>query len=599
MFIDSKFKNIRNLKMINYFLILTIVILSVWSRWYNLDSYVSNIDDHLVASSILEAKRPLDIIAIKSIIHDTSLTTYNSTAKKFLRFSEANGHLDAILRRIDPVRPWFCVPNQSTYAPFQFFFTQCLINKQQSLKQLLFWGRFPSFIFSILSLFMFVYLINKTSLSVVGQISSLPVIAIYAFSFESIIYSKQMESYAIGLFASVLLLIVLLKILRESPNYELKNWLKVSMLFAVMIYMQYQMLIYVFAAAFTLFIYYYYNTKKGEHKIFYNRIFFSGLLFVLFIAPVYVLFISKHSNHAAVQWYQGPNAEYLFDLRVAHGYLDQVYYTARFFLINCVEVFLNNCSFYSGSNLAINFIMRSVLLLFSVFFVYGLVVIFKSTDKYNKYLGLFLFVFLFVWLFFTVLGKFTMSPTRHTLILLPMFCLVCHFGLTAFIQLISNHRLFIFLIYITTCFMIFSFTKSIRWFLDDRKELFTQAGIVNIIKSRQPDYIVTTNEIVTFIPELRNNLNLLYVSSFKSKERWCTKKFVGKNVKFCFINFEPNQKNLKSINHFFNIELSSLKIDSVHSANNYLVLPGVKSDELHNKFPRIVENCIYFAESSN
>jgi hypothetical protein len=595
----STFKNEKNLKWISFALISIIVIVSSWSRFYNLDSYVSNEDDHLVVTSILNAKEPLNMVSIKTAINDTSLITYNSVAKRYLRFAEKIGYLESIMRVVDPVRPLFCVPNESSYAPFQFFFTQMLISKKQSLKQLLFWGRLPSLVFSLLSIFIFICLINKVNHSFSGQISSILVIAIFSLSIESVIYAKQMESYAIGLFAAVMLLFVVIEILKKVPNYNLKRWLHLALLFSLMIYMQYQMLIYVFAAIVTILCYYYVNSRRNQKIIFYRNFLLSFLCFAFIISPVYILFISKHSSHASIQWYQGPSSEYLYHFNSAQGLLFQVKYTTQFFLFNCADVFINNCSFYSGDNYALNVVMRTILVLFSCFFVYGLVVILKSSEKTYKYLGLFLFVFLITWVSFVLLGKLTMSPTRHTLILLPIFCLVCHFGLTSFMESLSSRGLFISMVFLTTYFIIFSFTKSIRLFLNERRELYTQQGFVDMIKSRDCNYIITRNEIVTLIPELRENINLLYVSKFKSKERWVSKTPLGKRAKFCFINFTPNTKNLNSINHFFSVDLNKLKIDSMNFGKNNLFLPYVKSDELHRKFPRIVENSIYFAEYSD
>jgi hypothetical protein len=563
-----------------------------------LDSYVSNIDDHLVASSILAAKDPLDINSIKTAINDSSLTTYNSASKRFLRYLEDHQCLEDFLLCLTPVRRLFCVPNESSYAPFQFFFTQMLISKNQSLKQLLFWGRLPSLFFSLLSILLFIYLIYQISPGVLGQISSLIVISIYAFSLESIIYAKQMESYAIGLFASVLLLLLLYKIFKKTPKYNLKHWFSISFFLALMIYMQYQMLIYVLAAMFTLFCYYYNNSKQEQKRILFKRSILSVVIVGLIVAPVYILFISKHSNHASTQWYQGANSEYLFSITGFNGVIAQLGYTAHFFLFNTAEVFFNNCTFYSGNNAYANFLLHTTLLLFLFFFIFGLLKMYKNTEIAQKYLGMFFFVVIIIWLSFVLLGKLTLSPTRHSLILLPVFCAAAHFGICAFMRILSNHRLFVLFIYLTTCIIIFTFAKSIRLFMDDRCEIYTSQAFVKMIKSRNPDYIVTKNEIVTLVPEFRDNVNLLLVSQFKSRERWVSNKFITKTARFCFIDIDPTPSNLKSISRFFEFDLSKLKFDTVHVDNDILFLRKIKTDELHYKFPRNVENSIYFAEYS-
>ncbi|MCA9400320.1 MAG: hypothetical protein KC713_01740, partial [Candidatus Omnitrophica bacterium] len=90
--------------------------------------------------------------------------------------------------------PLFAVATHWTYSPFQFFFTPFLVSLDQSYRSLLFWGRFPSLIFSILGLLTAVLFYWRWK----GRVgaSCLVTITWMACSLEWIIFAKQMHNYA-------------------------------------------------------------------------------------------------------------------------------------------------------------------------------------------------------------------------------------------------------------------------------------------------------------------------------------------------------------------------------------------------------------------
>lgn len=586
-------------KTTNCFLILIIIVLSVWSRWYNLDTFTSNIDDHLVAVSILEAKRPINVSSIKSVINDSSITSFSSPPKSFLRFLESKGKLDLALTLLDPFRPFVAVPNQSTYAPIQFFFTSLLLNENQSLKQILFWGRFPSFLFSLISIFLFYKLIRVFSFNKQFDVSVILVIAFFSFSIESIIYSKQMESYSIGIFASIILMIILINLLKKAPEFCYKRWLLFSILMVLLVYMQYQMLIYVLAAIITIIIYYYKNSVKDKRMVLLRRIILTGFFFFFMIAIVYIFFIVKHANHALEQWYKGPNGEYLFSLDTSNGFLRFVQNTFNFIIFNSWEVFLNNFEFYSGNSKILNIIMRTLIFCYAIFFLYGLVVISKSTQVFIKYFGLFLVIFICTFFLFIMLDKLTMSPTRHTMILQPIFCIVSYIGLNSLRNVNSKQLSFDLIAYLTVIFVICSFSFGIKSFLDERTEPFTQDSFVNEIKRRNPDFIITKSEIIKLMPEFRDSVNVLFVSKFKSKIGILNNNSTKKIAQYCFINYEPTPENIRSIGQLLDIDTNKLIVELNLQGEKYCISRHVKSDELNFKFPRIVENNVWFAKYSD
>lgn len=130
------------------------------------------------------------------------------------------------------------VPVRTTYAPLQFFVTPFFLSVAQDYRDVLFWSRFPSFIFSILGLL--VCLLFYWKYDRFTTPAALISLTLLIFSWENIIYAKQSSSYSIGVFAVFCLLCFLWSHLDQQMN--IKNAVSHSFLLALLSHTQYQIL---------------------------------------------------------------------------------------------------------------------------------------------------------------------------------------------------------------------------------------------------------------------------------------------------------------------------------------------------------------------
>ena len=93
-----------------------------------------------------------------------------------------------------------------TYGPLQIILLSFLVNKKYGYYQNLIIGRLPSLVFSILNLFLALYLSRKVKGGRCG-LTELSVVILLSFSWENIIYASQAEPYAIVVTSMFILLI--------------------------------------------------------------------------------------------------------------------------------------------------------------------------------------------------------------------------------------------------------------------------------------------------------------------------------------------------------------------------------------------------------
>ena len=135
----------------------------------------------------------------------------------------------------------FRIPKRHTNAPFQFIFTSFLLSPSMGYRELLFWGRLPSCVFSMLALFAMVYFYrrwgSRHSTVLLG-------LTLLACSWENIVYAKQSYSYAIGVFALTVML-GLFSELKDCTRLSLRRFLALSFGLVLLSNMQYQIFIFI------------------------------------------------------------------------------------------------------------------------------------------------------------------------------------------------------------------------------------------------------------------------------------------------------------------------------------------------------------------
>ena len=138
---------------------LLIVLIAIIQKGCYIKSFSSSGDDNLVASSIIYGKKPFNESKVRITINDKGKPTYYSLPKKLARKLDSTGNLMPVLRKLHFLFPLYAVPNETTYAPFQFFITAFLVNNEQFLFTNIVMGRIPSLIIYFLGLLLFLNII--------------------------------------------------------------------------------------------------------------------------------------------------------------------------------------------------------------------------------------------------------------------------------------------------------------------------------------------------------------------------------------------------------------------------------------------------------
>jgi hypothetical protein len=476
--------------------LIAIIIMAIFVRVDDLQNQFPTIDDTGVAWTLLNHTDQLNVSYIKKKIYDSKHEDFNTPQYILLRSLDEAQSLELGLAILKPVIKMTIIPQTWTYAPIQYIFTSILLNNNLSYKSVLFWGRFPSCVFSILSLLMLVLLLRK----IFKDEWYLPTIfslLIFGFSLENIVYAKHMSNYSAGMF-SLLLLINIYIASRNSEN--LKSPLLQGFLLAICVGLSYQVLFFI-PAFFGSWLLMERKTffKKNEFIIrnlnnikFRNfiRIFFAFLVFSSALIFTFVIFQSKRGEAGST----GIPNRYYFEipfmntLGVISTFLNDLSYTITFFISNGFETtnFLLSNSQYTSS--------VSLFIIYSFIFVMlvGLFSGIKSQNKGLKEISVFIILSIVTYFLLILFKKIPLSPSRHSLILLPILAIMIAMGIFAIFRLIPNSRRIYFLI--ITLFagsiMVGSFWSNYNDFISKRVDLMNDSRLNYFIKKSKPEFIV-------------------------------------------------------------------------------------------------------------
>lgn len=394
--------------------------------------------------------------------------------------------------KLSPQYGVFVIPRLSTYAPFQFFFTHFLLSPEHTYRELLFWGRLPSAVFGVLGLLAmaFFYRVYEAK----NSWAAFSGLGLLAFSWENIIYAKQMSNYALGVTACILLLLLYMDCLNR-PCFSLKKMWITGLLLALLCHMHYQILF--FVPAFYLSLFVFAASKRRYYLILARNFAAGGVVCLAAISPMIYFFVSKRLSAGIVSWNRGPNDEFIFLFREGMTLGDKIGYAIGFYLKNFFLVFQANTAILPENNGFSPFVSGFFFLLF----LSGMVGYLVTSDVKKRYLGLFLGVLLAEWFLLVFYNKITLSPTRHSLILLPLMCVACSDGLSFFSDKIKNSRFVLRpgafshqAVALFTVIVFFSFFPKV---VAERRDPFVEREIIHALKQYKVDTVFPTNSTVS------------------------------------------------------------------------------------------------------
>ncbi|MBU9888781.1 MAG: hypothetical protein KTQ49_02790 [Candidatus Omnitrophica bacterium] len=307
----------------------------------------------------------------------------------------------------------FFVPQYLTNAPLQYLLTFFLVSPSMEYLDILFWGRLPSCVagcLALVTLFFFYREYDKTAAA-----KAFFALALVACSWENIAFAKQMHSYAIGVLAAAIVLLLFVRQLRET-TFPLKQAALVAGGLALASHMQYQALLFIPAFYVALFLHLLGAPQKTGGL---RGWLMSGVLYLLLVFPMWYFFLRHQFGGFAVntQWALGASGQYGLDPALFRDLGANGLTILKFYLKNLFVIFEAKTGFFPQ---AAPFFKAFSIGLFSLF-LFGTVNFFMSSDKKHRFLGLFFGLVLLTWWIMVPLKQLPYGPSRHTLILLPFF----------------------------------------------------------------------------------------------------------------------------------------------------------------------------------
>lgn len=478
-------------------IILVFIIVSFIIRFDNLSNHFTHVDDIGLAKTILETRK----VDLTKNIFDEKNPTYNSAIKVTLR---NNFEKESIIYDIlNFSYPYLIGSLKNTYAPINSILINILLPENSSYNDTKFWGRISSLIFNFISILFFIILLfkiyeNNKNLQIIFPLT------LISFSYEHIIVANLMHNYSMSAFCTIIFLYLINKNF-NSPKKNFKNILINSFIFSLCMYLHYQTLFLIFSMlCYDFFIYFkFILLKKKFLSKFLIELFYKYLLICFFIFPLVVWLFLR--NFDTFSWNAGPNNEFLFDINL---FKKDYFYLFSFFIKNSILTFSRMISFTSEINLNKYFLDYLIFILI----ISGTLLGFKLKNSKIKNLTLFSVFFILLSFVFIFFSKIAFSPTRHSIIYLPIVILLINNNILFIFEKIKGQKLetlFLYNYLILIAFITISFFENYNKEKENRLDQFNEHKFVELVDKYNIDAIVnydwTFNTLL--MPSVANKVN--------------------------------------------------------------------------------------------
>lgn len=363
-----------------------------------------------------------------------------------------------------------------TYAPLQFIVTCILLSPQYSYLQTIVIGRIPSLFFGVISLFIFYRLcasIWQDEEEVKGKQAIICSLILLATSFENIIYSAQMESYAIGV-AAVLVCLFLFVI-----NVDEFKITYTTVLVSLLCYAQYQLFIFVFCFYAVMFFKYFHVRKTCR------RVVLSGITSVVLNIPNLHSFFDKGMGDRGLNWNIGFEGQFLYDITTLDNFGEIFRYTVKFFINNvlqCYKYLLLPCKYETIAAIIAAFLVILTLI--------GLLKLHKG-NQVERDIGYFIDAVFALYLVLILKGTLTLSPSRHLLVMVPVILICICAGFIALLNKLTNLKYCDIISGSFYAIIIILFMLELPDQINDRTNRFDAEYFENVIKEYDADFVIT------------------------------------------------------------------------------------------------------------
>lgn len=361
-----------------------------------------------------------------------------------------------------------------TYAPGQFFFTFAMLPLAYDYTSIKFFGRLPSLIFGCLALIICWKVIRKYSGTRTAAVGGTLILGL---SWQTIIYCMHMSNY------EVIILIGFLSALCLYPAVQgkakAKDWIVCSLALGAMAWFHYQAIC-CFAGVMLVFLIKRILEQEPVKAIAAKTLALCAI-FALVVLPL--LFFANMDGKPT--WNAGPNGEYLFEnVKGIVGAL-------RFFLLNSAKTFWAMLSPVPlDRKLSI-----AVTLFYAFLFFYGTVGSLKEYKVQSNlfYLTVFSLGVIIAEYGMVVLGKSTLSPTRHSNVLIPAFILQIAQGVVHVLRKVGKKQVRILILGFGSLCITLSFISYYHSVKTTRLDQYTQSAVWSVFSQYEPNVVVDFN----------------------------------------------------------------------------------------------------------
>ncbi|OSM00238.1 hypothetical protein [Magnetofaba australis] len=399
-----------------------ILLLAGAVRFAGLERHFAHVDDIGVAHTLLfeEESFKQSYLAEHEAAFEASargpLDRFKIGVRRFLA--------NEVAEYAPPLWDAFRISSYWTYAPAQFLLTSALLKPGQSYRDVLLNGRLPPFLFAMLGLALLVLFYSIGPWRGAGAPELLLGVALAAFSMENVIYAMQMESYAIGVLCMSALMALLMG-LGARPAPGVGAMLALGGVAGVLMFCQYQTLFLLPPLFFALAWRWGWAARVPLLKLARGFV-ISGALVVVAFAALFNTFLWRFTGASGVHWNAGPHGEFKYvGPSVADpGVGDHLANVLRF-LAETLPVLITDMLSFAPEEGVVYAILRVLLPLLVAL---GLLALLRSAQPQRRMLGLFFLAVWGMWILLALVGKITLGPTRHSLILLPMLAVSAAHG---------------------------------------------------------------------------------------------------------------------------------------------------------------------------
>jgi len=385
-----------------------------------LTRHFSDVDDALVPLYLSHARvEPIDAAFARALIADPDAGAYVRSVRPLVERLDAAGLLDPLGAVARVCWPYVAMLVHSTYAPAQFVATAFLIEGSEPYRTAKTLARVPSFAFGLLGIVLSAAFLLRLR-GPAGWRAALVAMAVVACSVQHVAYSVHASSYAASVVAVYAVLFLLDRSLVAPSRSMARAVVDVSVL-ASAFYLGYQALPFV-AGWLGALLYDGWRRFPGERVRVVARQAGVGVAFALAFLPAYLL-VFMHK--AGLHWNAGPGKEFLF--RAPESAWGGLAYGARFFAGNGFLVFRSQTAFLPEGSTP----YWIVAVLLALLAMAGLRELLVDPNPRSRGLLACLAIAAVVVAGMCVTRRLTLSPSRHTMFLLPAIATLVGLGADA------------------------------------------------------------------------------------------------------------------------------------------------------------------------